>query len=84
MEKDSVQIISGGKEQTLSDVNKTKDIKENKLLEIKRNQITLLVQAYYRKFKFLQKSSEKELIEKAINKYLYTDLTIDQINDETI
>ena len=44
--------------------------------------ITLLVKAYYDAFDFLHKESLKVLTDKALDKYLDTDLTVDEINDE--
>lgn len=51
---------------------------------IKRNQIIVLVQTYYHKFPFLQTESLDSLTNKAIDRYLDCDLSIDQINEEFI
>lgn len=48
----------------------------------KKEQITALVTAYYEKFDFLQKGDLKDLIDKALNKYLNTDLSLEEINED--
>jgi len=58
--------------------------KDQKINEIRRNQITLLVKALYRKFDILHNRSEKELIEKALTKYLNSALSIDEISDDML
>ena len=55
---------------------------ENDNLMIKEKQITALVTAYYEKFDFLQKGELSVLIDKALNKYLNTDLTLEEINED--
>ena len=55
---------------------------ENDNLMIKEKQITALVTAYYEKFDFLQKGELCVLIDKALNKYLNTDLTLEEINED--
>jgi len=55
---------------------------ENDNLILKEKQITALVSAYYEKFDFLQKGDLKDLIDKALNKYLNTDLSLEEINED--
>ena len=50
--------------------------------EEKIRKITLIVQAYYDAFEFLRNQPFESLLQKALDKYLDTDLTIDQINDD--
>ena len=58
------------------------ELSDEKKKEVKKEQITALVTAYYKKFDFLQNQELSELINKALNKYLDSDLTIEEINDE--
>ncbi len=58
------------------------ELSDEKKKEVKKEQITALVTAYYNKFDFLQNQNLSELINKSLNKYLDTDLTIEEINDE--
>lgn len=50
--------------------------------ETRVRQISLLVQTYYNEFKFLQSESLESLVNKALDRYLDTDLSIEQINEE--
>ena len=58
------------------------ELSDEKKKEVKKEQITALVTAYYKKFDFLQNQELSELINKALNKYLDSDLTIEEINEE--
>lgn len=60
------------------------DIKESKIDEREERirKITLLVQAYYDAFEFLHRYPVDNLISRALDMYLDTDLTIDQVNEE--
>ena len=55
---------------------------EEQNLELREKQITALVTAYYNKFDFLQNEMLSVLVDKALNIYLNTDLTIEEINEE--
>ena len=55
---------------------------EDNNLEERKEQITALVTAYYNKFDFLQNGQLNGLIDKALDRYLDSDLTIEEINEE--
>lgn len=50
--------------------------------ELREKQITSLVTAYYKKFDFLQSQNLNIFINKALDKYLDSDLTIEEINED--
>ncbi len=52
--------------------------------ELRREQITLLIKSYYNKLDFLHYESFDVLIEKALNLFLDSDLTIDEINEKVL
>lgn len=52
--------------------------------EIRKEQITLLVKSYYEKFDFLKYEPIALLIDKSLNLFLDSDLTIDDINEKLI
>ena len=52
--------------------------------EVRKKQITLLVQSYYERLPFLQYEPLNLLIEKALDLFLDSDLTIDEINDKLL
>lgn len=49
--------------------------------ELRKNQITLMVQLYYKRVPFLQVEPLEDVLKKALDKYLDSGLTIEQIND---
>lgn len=49
--------------------------------ELRKNQITLMVQLYYKRVPFLQVEPLEDVLKKALDKYLDSSLTIEQIND---
>ena len=60
------------------------EVTSKESVEIRRKQIILLVETYYHKFSFLQKEKLDELKQKALDMYLDSNLTIDEINDELL
>ena len=60
------------------------DIKEKKINEREERirKITILVQAYYDAFEFLRNQSIDTLVAKALDRYLDTNMTINEINDD--
>ena len=55
---------------------------DNKKIEKRKVQITELVTAYYNKFDFLQHSNLNTLINRALDEFLYSDLSIEEINEK--
>ena len=55
---------------------------EEKRYENRKKKIIELVTAYYNKFDILQNRRLSELIDKALERYLDTDLTIEEINEQ--
>ena len=51
-------------------------------IDLRRRQITALITAYYEKHEFLRETPFDILLQKAFDKYLYTDLTIEEINEK--
>ena len=49
--------------------------------DLRKNKITLMVQLYYKRIPFLQLESLEDVTKKALDKYLDTDLSIEEIND---
>lgn len=58
------------------------ELSDNKKREVKKEQITALVTAYYKKFKFLQSLNLNKFINDSLDEYLDTDLTIEEINEK--
>ncbi len=52
--------------------------------ELREKQIVSLISAYYNKYDFLQSEDLNDLIKKALDRYLDSDLDIDSVNDELI
>ena len=50
--------------------------------ELRKKQIVSLITAYYNKFDFLQSDKLDDLIKKALDRYLDSDLDIDEVNEE--
>ena len=57
---------------------------EEERKSIRKNRIIDLVVAYYNKFDFLKNRDLNELINKVLDEYLDSDLSIEEINDELI
>lgn len=55
---------------------------ENDDRELREKQIISLITAYYNKFEFLQSYNLDDLIKKGLDRYLDSDLDIDEINEE--
>jgi len=55
---------------------------ENRKYENRKRIITELVTAYYNKYDFLQNKRLSDVIDKSLEKFLNTDLTIEQINEQ--
>ena len=55
---------------------------EEKKYKNRKRTITELVTAYYNKFEFLQNKRLSELIDKTLEMFLDTDLTIEEINEK--
>lgn len=57
-------------------------VNDDEKRDIRRQQITLLVTSYYNKLEFLHYEPLNLLIQKALDLFLDTDLTIDEINEK--
>ena len=55
---------------------------DNEELMVREKQIVSLVTAYYEKFDFLQVESLDDLLKKALDRYLDSELSLEQINEE--
>lgn len=58
------------------------ELSDDKKREVKKEQITALVTAYYKKFKFLQSLDLNKFINDTLDEYLDTNLTIEEINEK--
>ncbi len=81
IEIDNIETDAIEEEKEISEDEEV-ELSDNKKREVKKEQITALVTAYYKKFIFLQKLDLNKFINDSLDEYLDTDLTIEEINEK--